>query len=114
MVEARRAATDVVVVFADHVGQPRGNWGNCLLQGYVARAERGDALRPRPEGGGILIEGSVPCGNPPRLAPSRQIAMRDLFKGQLIRLYLGPNLALLDAEPLNSNGTSASPAPEER
>jgi hypothetical protein len=102
--EARRAASDVAVISADHVGYPRGYWGHCKVTGWVVRPELGNALRPRPEGGGTAVEVSIPCGSPPRTAPRRQVARKDVYEGALIRLFVGRNLTLLHAETIDEEG----------
>lgn len=106
--QARRAASDVIVLTVDHV-LLAGTI--CRVDGRVVRVENGSAFRT--SAGGTLLQGHVPCGNPLSLGP-REVAVGDLRRDGLIRLYLQPRppaetgtgganrMVLLDAELLPS------------
>jgi hypothetical protein len=91
--QARATATTVLRVAIDHVGYPRGMTGSCLVQGRVARVERGPALLP-----GGQIELGVPCG--PAISPdgARRVRMTGMGEGRFARIYLGDRRTLLHIE----------------
>ena len=89
---ARAAATLVAIVYVESARQPRGERGNCPVNGRIVRVERGTAAFGAPVGA------MPPC----RMFAdgSRDVPMSAMHDGQFARLYFDADRRLLDYEPL--------------
>lgn len=90
------AAASVLTVAVDHVGQPRGIRGQCLVWGRIVAVRRGAAHSARGR-----VEFGLPCSAGRSPDDGQRIAMGELFAGSYADIYLDRRQNLLEYRRLD-------------